>query len=116
MDESKQDVARCGLCGEPMPPGEQMFKYHGYSGNCPKPPLPSKPQPSELTDRLRELAGDPGNPMPNSTIEAIEELQRLRKENATLRESCRLLFSMIPERSVPNNIYTEMPWLANESE
>jgi hypothetical protein len=22
-----------------MPPGEEMFKYHGYSGNCPKPPL-----------------------------------------------------------------------------
>jgi hypothetical protein len=32
---------RCGLCGEPMPPGEEMFKFHGYSGPCPKPPLPS---------------------------------------------------------------------------
>lgn len=29
----------CELCGEPMPPGEEMFKYHGYSGACPKPPL-----------------------------------------------------------------------------
>ena len=28
---------RCQLCGEPMPAGEEMFKYHGYSGNCPKP-------------------------------------------------------------------------------
>jgi hypothetical protein len=26
-----------------MPPGEEMFKYHGYSGGCPKPPLP-RPQ------------------------------------------------------------------------
>jgi len=26
--------------GEPMPQGEQMFKYHGYSGPCPKPPIP----------------------------------------------------------------------------
>ncbi len=33
-------VAKCELCGEPMPPGEQMFKLHGYSGPCPKPPLP----------------------------------------------------------------------------
>lgn len=33
------DPARCELCGEPMPPGEGMFKYHGYSGPCPKPPL-----------------------------------------------------------------------------
>jgi len=34
------EQARCEICGEPMPPGEEMFKYHGYSGNCPKPPLP----------------------------------------------------------------------------
>jgi hypothetical protein len=34
------DKIACELCGEPMPEGEQMFKYHGYSGNCPKPPLP----------------------------------------------------------------------------
>ena len=26
----------CDLCGKPMPPGEEMFKYHGYSGPCPK--------------------------------------------------------------------------------
>lgn len=32
--------ARCTLCGEPMPAGEEMFAYHGYSGDCPKPPLP----------------------------------------------------------------------------
>jgi hypothetical protein len=29
----------CQLCGEPMPEGEEMFNYHGYSGDCPKPPL-----------------------------------------------------------------------------
>ena len=33
------DSTTCELCGEPMPPGEQMFKFHGYSGPCPKPPL-----------------------------------------------------------------------------
>lgn len=26
----------CELCGEPMPEGEEMFNYHGYSCNCPK--------------------------------------------------------------------------------
>ena len=35
----------CRLCGEPMPPGEEMFKYHGYSGPCPKPPLQSDSPP-----------------------------------------------------------------------
>ena len=29
----------CEICGEPMPENEQMFKYHGYSSKCPKPPL-----------------------------------------------------------------------------
>lgn len=37
------ETAKCELCGEPMPPNEQMFKFHGYSGPCPKPPLP-KPE------------------------------------------------------------------------
>ena len=32
-------IALCGLCGQPMPKGEEMFKYHGYSGNCPTIPL-----------------------------------------------------------------------------
>jgi hypothetical protein len=27
---------RCERCGEPMPEGERMFRYHGYSGPCPK--------------------------------------------------------------------------------
>ncbi len=30
---------KCELCGEPMPPGEQMFKFHGYSGPCPAPQI-----------------------------------------------------------------------------
>lgn len=25
----------CDICGQPMPPGEEMFKFHGYSGPCP---------------------------------------------------------------------------------
>ena len=33
-------ILKCQLCDEPMPKGEEMFKYHGYSGPCPKPPNP----------------------------------------------------------------------------
>lgn len=36
------EQSKCELCGEPMPPGEEMFKFHGYSGACPKPPLPKR--------------------------------------------------------------------------
>ncbi len=32
------DRPTCALCGEPMPAGEEMFNYHGYSGPCPTPP------------------------------------------------------------------------------
>lgn len=41
--EEKPAEAVCSLCGEPMPAGEEMFTFHGYSGPCPKPPL-SKPK------------------------------------------------------------------------
>jgi hypothetical protein len=35
-----EEIARCAICGEPMGPHEQMFKFHGSDGNdCPKPPL-----------------------------------------------------------------------------
>jgi hypothetical protein len=34
------EIARCGICGEPMPENEQMFKFHGFSGPCPVPRLP----------------------------------------------------------------------------
>lgn len=44
-----------------MPDGEEMFKFHGYSGPCPKPPLPSRDetlsQPSVFDDR-RDLDDD----------------------------------------------------------
>lgn len=31
-------VHECEVCGSLMPPGEEMFRYHGYSGPCPAPP------------------------------------------------------------------------------
>lgn len=51
----------CEICGEPMPPGEEMFKYHGLSGPCPKPPLPKKlPTNAELAAILRKQSESPG--------------------------------------------------------
>lgn len=49
------DKPICSLCGEPMPVGEEMFKFHGYSGPCPKPPLPVPTTPAISDERLREL-------------------------------------------------------------
>lgn len=48
--------ATCELCGEPMPPGEEMFKFHGYSGECPKPPLRRVARPPGEAQRREEEA------------------------------------------------------------
>ncbi len=50
------EQAKCQLCGEPMPVGEEMFNFHGYSGPCPKPPLPRGPYPKELPAIWRDKA------------------------------------------------------------
>ena len=55
---------KCALCGEPMPPGEDMFEYHGLSGPCPKPPTP-KPVTLQLTTKRDEQR--------QSVIEVLEE-------------------------------------------
>ena len=34
---NNEEIPVCGLCGYPMPEGEENFHYHGYSGPCPKP-------------------------------------------------------------------------------
>lgn len=56
------EPALCQLCGAPMPPGEEVFNYHGYSGPCPKPPLPRPDPPLDLTAvaRLARLRGHAG--------------------------------------------------------
>ncbi len=43
-------MSNCEICGEPMPDGETMFKFHGYSVPCPKLPLPRVTQPRVTDD------------------------------------------------------------------
>lgn len=50
MNGTMSDDKKCELCGEPMPPGETMFKYHGFSGPCPKPPIPNTRMASDLVE------------------------------------------------------------------
>lgn len=40
----------CELCGHPMPEGEEVFRYHGYSCPCPGPPLPEEQKQLEPPD------------------------------------------------------------------
>src|SRR5262245_513542 len=55
-------TAICELCGEPMPVGEEAFKYHGYSGPCPKPmkPLPEWKTGAVVEYIFRYMVGDDG--------------------------------------------------------
>ncbi len=41
--------SNCEICGEPIPPGEFMFKFHGYSGPCPKPPIENRTDLNDLS-------------------------------------------------------------------
>lgn len=55
---------KCELCGDPMPAGEDMFKFHGYSGPCPKPPLPADNSAHlEGERRIEPLADDTDVPL-----------------------------------------------------
>lgn len=68
------DIAKCELFGEPMPAGEEMFKYHGYSGPCPKPR-----KPSHVTEGLAEVAVD-------GAVEIIELKKQVERLRAALEE------------------------------
>lgn len=55
--------AKCELCGEPMPPGEEQLRYHGLTCDCPKPPLQKVKSSKEVKDFVKsvvdELRNDP---------------------------------------------------------
>ena len=53
VDFALRFLAAVAEKAEPMPPGEEVFKFHGYSGPCPKPPLP---KPETEVDRLRKVS------------------------------------------------------------
>ena len=57
------ETPRCGLCGEPMPPGEEMFKYHGHSGPCPESPPWREGLAAGFAETARQLYGLPALPL-----------------------------------------------------
>lgn len=86
--------AICELCGEPMPEGEEMFKFHGYSGPCPKPPLggmrnqiPSdailkmmaQASLEEATETIARMADDFAAKLDGTSVTGSEALRTLAK-------------------------------------
>ena len=78
------DENKCELCGEPMPAGEEMFKFHGYSGPCPKPPLPRDNGAEEVTEQARLLGISA-----EKELALMAKMDQLKKELATAQEHIR---------------------------
>lgn len=94
------EIAKCEMCGEPMPEGETMFKFHGYSGPCPKPPL-LQPHQWRVVDEKKELdkkATDLSNFIGTSpifeTLDAAEQ-ERLKEQNDVMWQYSEILGARI---------------------
>ncbi len=80
-------MSNCELCGEPMPTGEEMFKYHGLTGPC-----PVKPTEYDLLAIARSCVCEPLS-RPSEEIErigqyvldAMPEINGLREEVKRLK-------------------------------
>jgi len=66
-----------------MPPGEEMFKYHGFSGDCPKPPLP-KPISSESPEGFCGTCGFDPYQLQAEIATRGDTITRLRTELADM--------------------------------
>lgn len=76
-EDARTQAPKCGLCGEPMPAGEEMFKFHGYSGPCPKPIAIKSMQPDQSVRLRAALVGLVG-------VDGREELEQME---AVIRQS-----------------------------
>jgi hypothetical protein len=112
--------SKCELCGEPMPVGEEMFKFHGYSGPCPKPPLPvdAPASPDRLSERWQELFWALPSGEMRSKLRALEiDLSRLVTDRQmTTRDSQSARASSTPEAAeAPTSAPQDLrPWVQHK--
>ena len=94
------ETAKCEICGEPMPQGETMFKFHGYSGPCPKPPLLQPHQrrvvseKEELDKRATDLSNFIGTSPIFDTLDPAEQ-ERLKEQNDVMWQYSEILGARI---------------------
>lgn len=71
------DNPACELCGDPMPKGEEMFKYHGYSGPCTSEPLAkNNPSPNKEERDWRKMSVTEIAAENRNVFEYIEQLEK----------------------------------------
>jgi hypothetical protein len=78
-------TALCEICGEPMLEGEEMFKFHGYSVPCPKPPLPRPPSVHDEMLAALRAADEAINPPDRKGISLDKWNDRLKAATKTIR-------------------------------
>lgn len=90
------ELNKCSICGEYMPLGEQMFKFHGYSGPCPKPPLLQPHQArvvaekEELDTKLNALSHFIAGGLTFSSLD-VDEQTRLRLQKDYMEQYSEVL-------------------------
>jgi hypothetical protein len=95
-----EEIVKCELCGEPMPVGETMFKFHGYSGSCPKPPLLQPHQQrvidekTEFDKKAHSLSQFIGHSAIFDTIDLAEQ-ERLKEQNDIMWQYSEILGARI---------------------
>lgn len=99
LSENESEIARCTLCGEPMPAGEEMFKFHGYSGPCPT-PAPKPPQ-KATCETNGHIYGHEGVCLFCRTPKPTPEPQtvcawRLNPANKRFDTSCQRRYAVLP--------------------
>ena len=94
------ETAKCNICGEPMPAGETVFKFHGYSGPCPKPPLLQPHQrrvvseKEELDKKATDLSNFIGTSPVFETLDPAEQ-ERLKEQNDVMWQYSEILGARI---------------------
>ena len=94
------ETAKCNICGEPMPAGETVFKFHGYSGPCPKPPLLQPHQrrvvseKEELDKKATALSNFIGTSPVFETLDPAEQ-ERLKEQNDVMWQYSEILGARI---------------------
>ena len=94
------ETAKCEICGELMPQGETMFKFHGYSGPCPKPPLLQPHQrrvvveKEELDKKAKALSSFIGTSPIFDTLDPVEQ-ERLKEQNDVMWQYSEILGARI---------------------
>lgn len=103
-------MSTCTVCGEPMPEGESMFKFHGLTGPCPKPPLLQPHQrrvvaeKEELDTRANALSKFIGE-NPEFDYLDSEEQERLKVQNDIMWQYSEVLGARIAAFNKPKTEY-----------